>query len=155
MSLRGVALLTGATLVAELGDLERFGSGPQLMSCLGLCPGDHTTGEDRQQGGITKMGNGIARQAMIEAAWQYRVPARIDRTVLARQAGLPKAVTAAAWNAQTRLHQRYKHLVGVGRKKSQVAAAALGRELSGFVWAIGRMVKPRALNTAEAKPKAA
>jgi hypothetical protein len=31
----------------------------------------------------------------------------------------------------------------VGRKKSQVAAAALGRELAGFVWAIGRMVKPR------------
>ena len=64
--------------------------------------------------------------------------------MLARQEGLPKTVTDAAWNAQTRLHQRYKHLMGVGRKKSQVAAAALGRELSGFVWAIGRMVKPRA-----------
>jgi len=144
-SLRGVALLTGATLVAELGDLERFATAPQLMSYLGLCPGEHTSGETRQQGGITKMGNGIARKAMIEAAWQYRVPARISRTVLARQEGLPKAVTEAAWNAQTRLHQRYKHLTGVGRKKSQVAAAALGRELSGFVWAIGRMVKPRAV----------
>jgi transposase len=38
MSLRGVALLTGATLVAELGDLERFPTAPQLMSYLGLCP---------------------------------------------------------------------------------------------------------------------
>jgi transposase len=142
LSLRGVALLTGATLVAELGDLERFETAPQLMSYLGLCPGEHTTGADRQQGGITKMGNGIARKAMIEAAWNYRNPARISRTVLARQEGLPKAVTEAAWNAQTRLHQRFKHLTGVGRKKSQVAAAALGRELTGFVWAIGRMVKP-------------
>jgi transposase len=143
MSLRGVALLTGATLVAELGDLYRFATAPQLMSYLGLCPSEHTTGNDRHQGGITKLGNGIARKAMIEAAWNNSRPARVSRTVLARQEGLPKAVIEAAWNAQTRLHQRYKHLTGVGRKKFQVAAAALGRELAGFVWAIGRMVKPR------------
>lgn len=144
MSLRGVALLTGATLVAELGDLHRFASAPQLMSYLGLCPSEHTTGTDRQQGGITKLGNGIARKAIIEAAWNNRAPVRISRTILARQQDLPKAVTEAAWNAQVRLHQRYIHLVCVGRKKSQVAAAALGRELAGFVWAIGRMVKPKA-----------
>lgn len=154
MSLRGVALLTGATLVAELGDLHRFETAPQLMSYLGLCPGEHTSGETRKQGGITKLGNGIARKAMIEAAWNNRTPARISRTVLARQAGLPKAVTEAAWNAQTRLHQRYKHLTGVGRKKSQVAAAALGRELAGFVWAIGRMVPPHAAKTDAVKPAA-
>jgi len=152
MSLRGVALLTGATLVAELGDLARFASAPQLMSYLGLCPSEHTSGATRQQGGITKLGNGIARKAMIEAAWNNRTPARISRTVLARQEGLPKAVTEASWNAQTRLHQRYKHLTGVGRKKSQVAAAALGRELAGFVWAIGRMVKPHALPVAGKGP---
>ena len=143
MSLRGVALLTGATLVAELGDLHRFATAPQLMSYLGLCPSEHTTGTDRQQGGITKLGNGIARKAIIEAAWNNSSPPRISRTVLARQDGLPKAVTDAAWAAQLRLHQRYQHLIRVGRKKSQVAAAALGRELAGFVWAIGRMVKPR------------
>jgi transposase len=134
MSLRGVALLTAATLVAELGDLHRFASAPQLMSYLGLCPSEHTTGNDRQQGGITKLGNGIARKAIIEAAWNNSRPARISRTVLARQEGLPPAVIEVAWNAQTRLHQRYQHLTGVSRKKSQVAAAALGRELAGFVW---------------------
>ena len=142
MSLRGVALLTAATLVAELGDLERFATAPQLMSYLGLCPSEHTTGTDRQQGGITKMGNGIARKALIEAAWNYRSPARIGGTILARQKGLPKCVTDAAWAAQTRRHQRYKHLTRVARKKTPVAAAALARELAGFVWAIGRMVKP-------------
>lgn len=142
MSLRGVALLTAATLVAELGDLNRFATAGQLMSYLGLVPSEDTTGGDRKQGGITKMGNGMARRVLIEAAWNYRAPARISRTVLARQEGLPKAVTQAAWDAQTRLHQRYKHLTRVRHKKSQVAAAALGRELAGFVWAIGRMVQP-------------
>jgi transposase len=155
MSLRGVALLTGATLVAELGDLERFASAPQLMSYLGLCPSEHTTGQDRRQGGITKLGNGIARKAIIEAAWNNSRAPRISRTILARQEDLPKAVTEAAWKAQTRLHQRYQHLTGVGRKKAQVAAAALGRELAGFVWAIGRMVKPRALPMEDRKPQAA
>jgi transposase len=155
MSLRGVALLTAATLVAELGDLERFATAPQLMSYLGLCPSEHTTGTDRRQGGITKLGNGIARKAIIEAAWNNRTPARISRTILARQAGLPTAVTQAAWNAQTRLHQRYQHLTAVGRKKSQVAAAALGRELAGFVWAIGHMVQPHAAPTDGLKGKAA
>jgi len=155
MSLRGVALLTGATLVAELGDLNRFATAPQLMSYLGLCPSEHTTGNDRQQGGITKLGNGIARKAIIEAAWNNSSPARISRTVLARQEGLPKAVTTAAWSAQLRLHQRYKHLTGMGRKKSQVAAAALGRELAGFIWAIGRMVQPRGVKDEARGKKAA
>ena len=152
MSLRGVALLTGATLVAELGDLHRFAGAPQLMSYLGLCPSEHTSGTTRQQGGITKLGNGIARKALIEAAWNNSRAPRVSRTVLARQEGLPKAVTEASWAAQTRLHQRYKHLTGVGRKKSPVAAAALGRELAGFVWAIGRMVQPRAVPGEAGKP---
>jgi transposase len=143
MSLRGVALLNAATLVAELGDLERFATARQLMSYLGLVPSEETTGDDRHQGGITKMGNGIARRALIEAAWHYRAPARITAHLQARQEGLPKAVTDAAWAAQARLHQRYRHLIGVRHKKPTVAAAALGRELAGFLWAIGRMVKPR------------
>jgi transposase len=144
MSLRGLALLNSATLVAELGDLQRFATAGQLMAYLGLVSSEDTTSDDRKQGGITKIGNGIARRALIEAAWHYRQPARMSCGVLARQEGLPKAVTDVAWAAQTRLYHRYKHLVGAGHKKPQVAAAALGRELSGFVWAIGRMVKPEA-----------
>jgi len=153
MSLRGLAVLSAVTLVAELGDLHRFERAGQLMSYLGLVPGEDSTGEDRRQGGITKMGNGIARRTLIEAAWHYRAPARISRGVLARQEGLPKAVTEVAWAAQTRLHHRYKHLVAKGHKKPQVAAAALGRELAGFVWAIGRMVAPHPVKpTAPVQP---
>jgi transposase len=143
MSLRGLALLNAATLVAELGDLKRFGTARQLMGYLGLVPSEDSTGDQRRQGGITKMGNGIARRALIEAAWNYRSPARLGRELLQRQAGLAKEVTDLAWRAQTRLHHRYKYLTGVKHKKSPVAAAALGRELSGFVWAIGQLVSPR------------
>ena len=142
MSLRGLALLHAATLVAELGDFNRFAHPGQLMSYLGLVPSEHTTGTDRQQGGITKMGNGPARRALVEAAWQYRAPARVSPPLRQRQEGLPKTITDIAWEAQRRLHHRYNHLTRVGKKKSQVAVTAVARELSGFVWAIGRQVKP-------------
>ncbi len=85
MSLRGMALLHAATLVAELGDLNRFDHPGPLMGYLGLVPSEHTTGTDRQQGGITKMGNGPARRALIEAAWQYCAPARISPHLKKRQ----------------------------------------------------------------------
>jgi len=154
MSLRGVALLTAVTLVAELGDLHRFATARQLMGYLGLVPSEDSTGDKRQQGGITKMGNGLARKALIEAAWNYRTPARLSRELLKRQEGLSKEVKAIAWAAQTRLHHRYKHLTSVKHKLSTVAAAALGRELSGFVWAIGRLVPPHATPPAVLKAKA-
>lgn len=145
MSLRGVALLNAATLVAELGDLQRFEHPRQLMNYLGLVPSEDSTGEERHQGGITKMGNATARRALIEAAWHYRLSPRISPHLRRRQEGLPKTVTDLAWAAQRRLHYRHKHLTAVGRKKAQVANAAVARELSGFVWAIAREVQPRAV----------
>jgi transposase len=143
MSLRGIALLNAATLVAELGDMNRFKHPAQLMGFLGLVPSEDSTGDERHQGAITKMGNGFARRALVEAAWHYRAPARLTPHLQKRQEGLPKVVTTTAWKAQVRLSARYKSLTGTGRKKSQVAVTALARELSGFVWAIAREVQPR------------
>ena len=135
-------MLNAATLIAELGDLHRFDRPQELMSYLGLCPSEHTTGADRQQGGITKMGNGYARRALVEAAHHYRAPARLTPHLQKRQEGLPKGVTDAAWEAQRRLHHRYRQLSGPGRKKAPVVITALARELSGFVWAIARQIQP-------------
>src|SRR6201993_1896817 len=91
-TLRGMALVVAATLVAELGDITRFANPRQLMSYLGLVPSEHSTGRTRRQGGITKAGNGAARGRLVEAAWSYRCPARISRELLSRQEGLPKAI---------------------------------------------------------------
>jgi transposase len=144
MSLRGMGVINAATLVAELGDLARFTRPQELMSYLGLVPSEHTSAEDRRQGGITKMGNGYARRALVEAAHHYRASARLSVHLQKRQENLPKAVTDAAWEAQRRLHHRYKQLSGPGRKKTPVVVTAVARELSGFVWAIARQMKPHA-----------
>ena len=84
-ALRGMALVTAATLIAELGDITRFANPRQLMAYLGLVPSEHSSGGTRRQGGITKAGNGAARRMLIEAAWSYRFPARISREQLLRQ----------------------------------------------------------------------
>lgn len=56
---------------------------------------------------------------------------------LIRKLGEPEQlVTAMAWKAQNRLHQRYVRLIGRGKCKQQ-AVTAVGRELLGFIWAIG------------------
>jgi transposase len=48
---RGIALVSAATLVAELGDLKRFGSAKQLMAYLGLNSREHQSGPTRVRGG--------------------------------------------------------------------------------------------------------
>ena len=53
-ALRGVGFLTATILGAEAGDLRRFDHPRQLMAFLGLVPSEHSTGETRQRGGITK-----------------------------------------------------------------------------------------------------
>jgi transposase len=55
-ALRGVSLITAASIIAEMGDLRRFTHPRQLMSALGLVPGEYSTGGTRKQGTITKTG---------------------------------------------------------------------------------------------------
>ena len=78
MTLRGLDLIAATTVVAELGDLRRFARPRELMGYLGLVPSEHSTGSKRRLGAITKTGNGHVRRVLIEAAWNYRFPARIS-----------------------------------------------------------------------------
>jgi transposase len=142
-TMRGMALVNAATLVAELGDLSRFANPRQLMAYLGLVPSEHSSGASVRRGGLTKAGNGAARRLLIEAAWCYRFPARVSRELLLRQEEQPKLVRQIAWKAQVRLCARYRRLARSG-KPANVVTAAVARELAGFVWAIARSVPPAA-----------
>src|SRR5246500_4601063 len=91
-ALRGVGLVAAVTLVAELGDITRFSNPRQLMSYLGLVPSEHSSGDTRRQGGITKAGNGAARRMLIEAAWSYGFSPRASREQLLGQERLAKPI---------------------------------------------------------------
>ncbi|MNC85965.1 hypothetical protein D3C83_15910 [compost metagenome] len=58
-----------------------------------------------------------------------------------RQAGLEPRLNEIAWKAQLRLCTRYRRLAARGLHKNKIIVA-IARELSGFVWAIARKVKP-------------
>jgi transposase len=139
-ALRGVAAVSAATIVAEVGQLSRFEKPRHLMGYSGLVPSEYTSGLRRRLGAITKTGNAHLRRVVIEAAWAYRFGPAIRSPLRARQAGLDPTITDIAWRAQQRLHMRYRLLAGKGKNHNQVITA-VGRELLGFIWAIGRTVE--------------
>jgi len=136
-SLRGIDFLSAVILVAELGDLNRFGSAPKLMAYLGLVPSEHSSGESRRQGRITRTGNTHARRVLVESAWSYRFGPRMSAAIKKRNEGLSPRVQDIAWKAQQRLCGRYKKLSGRGKNRQRVVTA-IARELAGFVWSIAR-----------------
>lgn len=150
-ALRGIALVSAVTIVAEVGRLSRFGKPRQLMGYSGAVASEHSTGERTRRGGITKTGNAHLRRIVIEAAWAYRHRPAVGPTLRKRQAALNDEVKAIAWKAQHRLHARYRTLTAKGKTKQQ-AVTAVGRELLGFIWAIGVTVEA---NEHRAQPAAA
>jgi len=141
-SLRGVALIIAVCVVAEIGDMSRFRTARHLMAFFGLVPGERSSGATVRPRGITKTGNKIVRSHLLEAAWCYRLRAKIGERLVRRDGSLPELAKEIAWKAQVRLCGRYRRLMARG-KKSQLVTTAIARELVGFIWAIGREFHPQ------------
>jgi len=139
-ALRGIARVSAVTIVAEVGPLARFARAPQLMGYSGLGAREDSSGPRRRRGAITKTGNAHLRRIVVEAAWAYRHRPAVGGALRKRQALLSDEVKAIAWKAQHRLHGRYRKLLGRGKCQQQVVTA-IGRELLGFIWAIGIAVE--------------
>ena len=136
-SLRGVEFVTAVTLAAEVGDFRRFAKATDFMGYVGLVPSEHTSGNTRRQGPITKTGNAYVRRALVESAWHYRRQPRMSKALRKRSVDLSPEICAIAWKAQKRLHNRFNRLIARG-KASPKAVTAVARELAGFVWAIAQ-----------------
>jgi len=123
---RGIATLSALGLIAEIGDFARFSHPRELASWLGITPSEYSSGDQQHRGHITKAGNRHARRLLVEAAWHYRHAPR-------RPTKGPQP-DERAWQAQVRLHHRYRHLTEHG-KRSTVVNVAIARELAAFLWA--------------------
>jgi transposase len=135
-ALRGIAGVSAVTIAVEVGQLSRFTKPRQLMGYSGAVSREDSSGQRIRRGAITKTGNAHLRRVVIEAAWAYRHRPAVGAALRKRQASLNREVTAIAWKAQHRLHARYRHLTAQGKCKQQTVTA-IGRELLGFIWAIG------------------
>lgn len=135
-ALRGVAKLTATTLVTEVGNFSRFVRPKLLMGYGGLVPSEHTSGNSRRQGGITKTGNAHLRRVLLEAAWTYRHRPKLCGRHKQRQQGVSEQIKDISWKAQQRLNSRYWRLTSKGKIPGK-AITAVARELVGFIWAVG------------------
>jgi transposase len=148
-TLRGVALITATSLVAEIGSFKRFPSPEQFMAYVGLVPSEHSSGESRRKGKITKTGNRHVRRLLIESAWSYRYQPAVKGELKKRQEGQLPKILQISWKAQTRLNKKYYRLLSRGKASGKVIAA-VARELAGFIWAVGQEIDLEQKNKAAA-----
>jgi transposase len=135
-SLRGIAKVSAVSIVAELGEISRFDKPRQLMGYSGAVSSEDSSAQRTRRGAITKAGNAHLRRIVVEAAWSYRYRPSIGAGLAARQKDISEEIKEIAWKAQHRLHSRYSKLLAKGKTKQKVVTA-VGRELLGFIWAIG------------------
>jgi transposase len=104
-SIPGIGLLTATALVAFVGDVQRFATGRHFASFLGLTPREHSSGQSRHLGRISKRGDAYLRtllihgaRAVLVAAERRERPNRLEAWALhlKRQRGHNKATVALA-----------------------------------------------------------
>src|SRR5271155_2997080 len=106
------------------------------MRSVVVVPREDSSGKRTQRGSITKTGNAHLRRIVVESAWSYRLRPGVGPALRKRQEGVPEELKEIAWKAQHRLHKRYSRLAAAGKDQRKIITA-VGRELLGFIWAIG------------------
>ncbi len=121
------------TVIAELGDLDRFESPRQLMGYLGI-----VVGEDGRRatppGSITKTGNSHLRWMLAESANAYEQSHGVAAP-LQRQEGQSQEVKALSWRAQYEvllpppqaLRAQHRTQQGDHRHRPRAVAASCGK----------------------------
>jgi hypothetical protein len=134
-ALRGVGKIVAVSVVAALGRLSRFAYQRLLMGYSGLVSSEHCSGNRIQRGSITN------RQCAFETCHRRSRLGLPTQTVTRRLAG--KTTTRAGrrnrgdcLESSVAIVTRYKNLAAKGKNKLQIVTA-IGRELLGFIWAIG------------------
>jgi len=118
MQLPGFGLITGMTVLAAMGDVQRFGSARHLASYSGLTGGLDQSGTHLVQKGITKEGRKELRWAMVEVAqravksdphWKRKFQ-EMEKRMHRNQAivAVARQLLELVWHVLTR-RQPYRH----------------------------------------------
>lgn len=95
----GVGAILGEVVLAELGEVERFGSLKEATAYAGLVPRTRESAGKGKELGITKQGSRLLRWAMVEAAWLAVANSARWHTIYAalrRRRGAKRAIVAVA-----------------------------------------------------------
>ncbi len=107
MSFPGVALVTAATVIAEIGDFQRFADAKAIGRYAGLNPRVFASGGKQRIGHIAKTGSADLRWILQQAAWTaIRTDEHVRRVFLriAKRSGHKAAAVAIARKLLTWMH---------------------------------------------------
>ena len=124
LEIPGVGPLTATALRASVVDVQRFPSGRHFASWLGLTSREHSSGEKRRLGRISKQGDCYLRTLLVHGA---RAVLNAARGARARGKTLDRL---RSWALE--LHERCGH---------NKAAVALANKLARIVWATWRYAR--------------
>lgn len=68
-SIPAIGPMTAMILLTEIGDIHRFRRLDELCSYCGIVPNCHSSGEMESKGQLSRRGNSIVKDALIECAW--------------------------------------------------------------------------------------
>jgi transposase len=118
MQLPGFGVITGMTVLAAIGEIQRFESARHLASYSGLTPGLEQSGTKYREKGVTKEGRKELRWAMVEVAqravksdphWKVRFQ-ELQKRMHRNQAmvAIARRLLELVWVVLTR-RQPYRH----------------------------------------------
>jgi transposase len=110
MTAPGIGWITGFTIAAEIGDINRFSSPTKLTGYTGLCPRVNQSGEMDRRGPLSKRGPRYLRWGLMEAA-----------------------IAASAHPLYKERYQRTKRRLG-RQRGAKVAQIELARKLTEAIW---------------------
>jgi len=156
----GLGALTSQVLDRETGDWHRFKNRRQIASYTGMVPSEHSSGERRQRGAITKHGNPRMRHILVEASWRLQQFQPNYKAVASRRAALDTAKRKGDKAARKKL------CVGLGRqfivdwwriRTGRTTPAKLGLQMSWPAAYVlrGKAPQPAAVPVAVPQPTAA
>jgi len=118
-SVPGIGLLTSTAMVATVGDPRSFDSARRYASFLGLTPREHSSGDKRVLGGISKRGDRYLRMLLTHGARSV-----LRAATLARRAGRP-VDRLKTWALEVQ-----------ARTNHNKATCALANKLARIAWAV-------------------
>ena len=130
---RGVGILTAVNVVAEIGDARRFANKAAVAAYVGLVPSERSSGNKVKRGTITRAGSRHLRRLLIEASQHYRRRLAESKSLTLRRMAATARTREHARQTERRLQKRYRTLAAT--KHTNVAKAAIARELIGHLWA--------------------
>ena len=121
--------------IVETSDFNRFKKANSYSAYIGVVPGEDSSSDSVNRLSITKAGNCHLRTLDIEAAHAIgRTSKKKSRDLIRRQSKCSSDVIAYCDKANERMRKMYKDISF--RKNKQIAATAVARELSCFIWGL-------------------